>query len=386
MLRYRLGALLFLFALNGLLYHFGEPFLLAAVVMVVCMVVALALLLRLDAKALHVELQARPGGQQGKDLPLNLVVRADRPLLAARCITVELEVSNAMWKTARKLRYTLPLTGRETTCPVPFAPQQCGRLVFTCTALRVQDLLNLTARKLDFFAPVQTVVYPQDKQVEVELSRATLGAAAGDGMMQNRKGGDPSEMFDIREYAPGDDVRTIHWKLSSKTDELIVRQASDPSHYNVAILPDFALQGATQAEQNAAVAYGAAIAAQLVRRGAGFCMALPSATGVELQEVHTMQEYERMLSHWLSSPVQEQPGDGLRYFLMDHLEQHFTRLVLLTAGDYPRPDLGPDGRIGGLMVSVGEGAAITHATLGNSWDSVTLPTELAENEVCRLLC
>ena len=127
-----------------------------------------------------------------------------------------------------------------------------------------------------------------------------------------------------------------------------MRQASDPSHYNVAILPDFALQGATKAEQNAAVAYGAAIAAQLVRRGAGFCMALPSATGVELQEVHTMQEYERMLSHWMSSPVQEQPG--------------------------------------GLLVSVSEGAAITHATLGNSWDSVTLPTELAENEVCRLLC
>lgn len=233
MLRYRLGWLLFLLALTALLYHFGEPFLLAAVVMVLAMVVVLALLLRLDAKALHVELQARPGGQQGRDLPLNLIVRADRPLLAARCITLELEVSNAMWKTDRKLRYTLPLTGRETTCPVPFAPRQCGRLVFTCTALRVQDLLNLTARRLDFFAPVQTVVYPQDKQVEVELSRATLGAAAGDGMMQNRKGGDPSEMFDIREYAPGDDVRTIHWKLSSKTDELIVRQASDPSHYNV---------------------------------------------------------------------------------------------------------------------------------------------------------
>ena len=386
MWRYRLGALLFLFALNGLLFHFGEPFLLAALIMLVAMAVALALLLRLDAKALHVELQARPGGQQGKDLPLTLTVQASRPLLAARCVTLELEISNAMWKTSCKQRYTLPLIGRETTCPVPFAPQQCGQLVFTCTALQVQDLLNLTARKLDFFAPVQTVVYPRDMQVEVELSRATLGAAAGDGMMQNRKGGDPSEVFDIREYAPGDDVRTIHWKLSSKTDELIVRQPSDPSHYNVAILPDFGLHGATQAEQNAAVAYGAAIAAQLVRRGAGFCMALPSAAGVEMQEVHTMQEYEHMLSHWLSSPAQEQPGDGLRYFLMDHLEQHFTRLVLLTAGDYPRPNLGLEGRIAGLLVSVAEDAEITHSSLGNSWECVTLPTKLAENEVCRLLC
>lgn len=386
MLRYRLGALLFLFALTGLLYQFGEPFLLAAVVLLVVLALVIALLLRLDAKAMQVELTARPGGQQGKELPLTLTVRASRPLLAARCVTVELEIANAMWKTSRRQRYTLPLTGRETTCPVPFAPQQCGRLVFTCTALQVQDLLNLTARKLDFFAPVQTVVYPQDMQVEVELSRATLGAATGDGMMQNRKGSDPSEMFDIREYAPGDDVRTIHWKLSSKTDELIVRQPSDPSHYNVAILPDFALKGATKQEQNAAVAYGAAIAAQLVRRGAGFCMALPSAMGITLQEVHTLQEYEQLLSCWLSSPVQEQAGEGLRYFLMDHMEQHFTRLVLIAAGEYPRPDLGPEGSIGGLLVSVAEGAAVTHTTLGNSWEIVTLPTELAENEVCRLLC
>ena len=51
MWRYRLGALLFLFALNGLLFHFGEPFLLAALIMLVAMAVALALLLRLDAKA-----------------------------------------------------------------------------------------------------------------------------------------------------------------------------------------------------------------------------------------------------------------------------------------------------------------------------------------------
>lgn len=53
--------------------------------------------------------------------------------------------------------------------------------------------------------------------------------------MQNRKGSDASEMFDIRDYVPGDDIRTIHWKLSGKTDELIVRQASAPSHYNIAL-------------------------------------------------------------------------------------------------------------------------------------------------------
>lgn len=382
----RICYLLFGLVVALLLFHFSQPFLLCALICLVALALFMAISLRREAAGLAVSLRTSPGGQVGKQLYASVTATAGRRLLAARSVLTEIEIVNTTTGFTKRQRFLLPLSGRKSTFNLPLDVEQCGRTVLKCSAIVVQDQFNLFCATTAPFEDVYTVIYPRSVDVDVTLSRAATRAPRGDGLMQNRKGGDPSEMFDIREYAPGDDVRTIHWKLSSKTDELIVRQASDPSHYNVAILPDFALQGATKAEQNAAVAYGAAIAAQLVRRGAGFCMALPSATGVELQEVHTMQEYERMLSHWLSSPVQEQPGDGLRYFLMDHLEQHFTRLVLVTAGDYPRPDLGPEGRIGGLLVSVGEGASITHATLGNSWDSVTLPTELGENEVCRLLC
>lgn len=44
-----------------------------------------------------------------------------------------------------------------------------------------------------------------------------------EGMMQNRKGNDPSEIFDIKDYTPGDDLRFVHWKLSGKADHLIMR-------------------------------------------------------------------------------------------------------------------------------------------------------------------
>lgn len=63
-------------------------------------------------------------------------------------------------------------------------------------------------------------------------------ARTGDsGLTRSRKGTDASEMFDIRSYVPGDDIRSIHWKLSGKTDELIVRQASDRTHYDLVIRP-----------------------------------------------------------------------------------------------------------------------------------------------------
>jgi uncharacterized protein (DUF58 family) len=43
-----------------------------------------------------------------------------------------------------------------------------------------------------------------------------------------RPGGGYSEMHDHRAYRPGDPVKDIHWKLSLKTDTLVVREPLEP--------------------------------------------------------------------------------------------------------------------------------------------------------------
>ena len=37
-----------------------------------------------------------------------------------------------------------------------------------------------------------------------------------------------SEVFQIRSFQPGDKIQNIHWKLSAKEDELMVRENSLP--------------------------------------------------------------------------------------------------------------------------------------------------------------
>ena len=41
-------------------------------------------------------------------------------------------------------------------------------------------------------------------------------------------GYDRTEVFDVRDYRDGDDVKSIHWKLSSKKDSLMVKVFSEP--------------------------------------------------------------------------------------------------------------------------------------------------------------
>ena len=55
---------------------------------------------------------------------------------------------------------------------------------------------------------------------------------------ENRPGDDPSEVFDLREYFPGDKINRIHWKLSSKKNDFIVKEYSLPIDVPCAVFLD----------------------------------------------------------------------------------------------------------------------------------------------------
>ena len=54
-----------------------------------------------------------------------------------------------------------------------------------------------------------------------------------------KPGGGFSEIHDLREYRPGDSLHEIHWKLSAKSDKLIVREAEEPDLGLIVLSFDF---------------------------------------------------------------------------------------------------------------------------------------------------
>lgn len=53
---------------------------------------------------------------------------------------------------------------------------------------------------------------------------------------KKRKGEDTSQIFDIRNYVQGDGLNRVHWKLSAKEDDLLVKEFSHPITKNNCIL------------------------------------------------------------------------------------------------------------------------------------------------------
>lgn len=348
-------------------------------------------LLWIDSRRLRLELYAASGGRAGQPLPLTLKTGRTGTFWAASHMTVELDIISTMFDITEHRQLVLPLKNNRESYGTTITAELCGETRFCCTEVHLQDLLKLFQLRCAPFAEVRTVLYPQPAELELILSRDTVGAADAEGMMQNRPGNDPSEIFDVREYVPGDDIRTIHWKLSCKTDTLIVRQASDPSHYDVALLPDIGFNRGdrcpTNEELNSAVAVTIALGEQLLQQGTAFCIALPTRKGLHLQEIRSLRELHEFLPQWLGLSVQQQSGIGLQCFQSEHLEQHFTRLLLISAGRYMHDLSGLDRRIGVTAVStVQEITAPAYTKLGASCEAVLLPALPKRGEASRIIC
>lgn len=79
----------------------------------------------------------------------------------------------------------------------------------------------------------------------------TIGSSSmidSDKFSDTQKGDDSSQVFEIRNYRPGDDIRRIHWRLSSKQDDLIVKEYSKPIDEDCVVMLETGI-GSSSAEE-----------------------------------------------------------------------------------------------------------------------------------------
>ncbi len=114
-----------------------------------------------------------------------------------------------------------------------------GSYEYELVKVRIYDLTGLfyVHKKIKRFADIQ--VLPELDAVAVQVServRRYFGEAESYDDFQ--PGTDVSQIFDVREYRPGDRLQRIHWKLSAKSDGLLVREDSQPLACAVVFLLD----------------------------------------------------------------------------------------------------------------------------------------------------
>lgn len=102
------------------------------------------------------------------------------------------------------------------------------------------DYFRLFRFKFKVKQSYEITFLPELSPLTLDLRPNTLLGVDSDVFSKTKKGDDPSEVFAIRDYVGGDKLNRIHWKLSSKQDNLMVKDYSLPINNSISIIPELA--------------------------------------------------------------------------------------------------------------------------------------------------
>ena len=181
-----------------------------------------------------------PVGEMGKQVKAGISVKNVSPYRSLRYEAL-LSVKNRGGKRYRKkrLRGVLAPDGKETVWCV-FEAHRCGIVEICLESIKIYDFLGIFYRKVKWNRTAQVKIMPEFRLMPLEVTRKTREfQAEAQEFSQRRRGDDPSEIYQVREYREKDSLKDIHWKLSAREEELMVKERSFPLGCVVLIYIDY---------------------------------------------------------------------------------------------------------------------------------------------------
>lgn len=159
------------------------------------------------------------------------------PLLNA---TIKLTMENRFYGDSGLHFLNMPVrAGKDTEIVYPIVMDYCGRFIVKAESIQFMDLLGIYEVTLPLKEEKECLILPNGKVRNSEAGLLYINGVS-EAMESKEKGYDFSEVSGIREYIPGDKLQNIHWKLSVKKDELMVKERISVSAMQLNVLVDLA--------------------------------------------------------------------------------------------------------------------------------------------------
>ncbi|MBO5081758.1 MAG: DUF58 domain-containing protein [Lachnospiraceae bacterium] len=135
-------------------------------------------------------------------------------------------------------KLSLPLLPRKKNrIQIPVETAICGMLSLEAKALYVSDYLHFITKEIPLPLKMQVPVMPATTDVALP-STAPVSDGLEEFTESDHKGNLSSDIKEIREYRPGDRLQRIHWKLSAKLDDLLVKEMAHTTILSLVVLPE----------------------------------------------------------------------------------------------------------------------------------------------------
>lgn len=214
------------------------------------------------------------------------------PLINA---TLRLKVENRFYQEEGMHSLNLPVHARrKTEASYSIWMDYSGRFVVSVERIELMDLLGICEAVLPVAVQKECVVFPSGASQDQEAGRIYM-IGVSEAMESRQKGYDFSDVSGIREYIPGDKLQNIHWKLSMKKDDLMVKERISVSAMQLNVLVELANDEEMRLESVLELADG--VTRSLVAQNLPFTVFYYSTNLGSLRDCYIGNEVERQ--QWL---------------------------------------------------------------------------------------
>lgn len=179
---------------------------------------------------------------KGDSIPISIQLN-NPTIFPVSDLKVYLSYKNAYSKEEYKKEIPVSIDQRtRTSVTCNLISEYAGNLIVSLKAVRIYDYLKIFSLKRKLSGEVRAAVLPYYYELmENDHFNQRARQVESDFYSPYKGGDDPSEVFAIREYREGDRQQRIHWKLSRKQGQLMIKEFSDPLNCSVLLLADLCI-------------------------------------------------------------------------------------------------------------------------------------------------
>lgn len=165
---------------------------------------------------------------KSQDFPVQIQLN-NRSIFPVGKAEAHIEYYNLFNNQINTFELYMPIQARNTqSVTFQLKSKYCGIINVKCAYIYIFDPLRLFKFKVGKNISAEIPVMPDGHEISGTVSYSDRVNEESTRFSDTSPGDDPSEVFDLRDYIPGDKLNRIHWKLSSKMDDFIVKDYSLP--------------------------------------------------------------------------------------------------------------------------------------------------------------
>lgn len=145
----------------------------------------------------------------------------------------------------------------------------CGIIDIAIEKVYIYDYLSLFKIRKKINKRASIIILPNVYNVDNDIAISEVECDEGTRYSEYISGEDNSEIFDIRDYVQGDKLNRVHWKLSSKYDNMVVKEFGYPLSTRIELLLELYVDKSKEWEKivDGLIETVASVSSSLIQKG-----------------------------------------------------------------------------------------------------------------------